>query len=76
MNFGFSVLLRPGFFVFSVMTSISSVDTPVDRRRFVVFKCFCSLLGFHVRRLLLRRSIRRLPLQYGYIFVYFDVHSG
>ena len=32
--------------MFSVMTSITSVDTPVDRRRFCVFKCFCSLLGF------------------------------
>ena len=36
----FSVLLRPGFFVFSVMTSISSVDTPVDRRRFVFSSVF------------------------------------
>ena len=32
--------------MFSVMTSISSVETPVDRRRFVIFECFCSLLGF------------------------------
>ena len=32
----FSVLLHHGhFFVFSVMTSISSVETPVDRRRFL-----------------------------------------
>ena len=32
----FSVLLLHRlFFVFSVMTSISSVETPVDRRRFV-----------------------------------------
>ena len=31
----FSVLLHHGLFVFSVMTSISSVETPVDRRRFV-----------------------------------------
>ena len=36
----FSVLLRPRFFVFSVMTSISSVDTPVDRRRFVFSSVF------------------------------------
>ena len=36
----FSVLLRPGFFVFSVVTSISSVDTPVDRRRFVFSSVF------------------------------------
>ena len=46
----FSVLLRPGFFFFfffffffsplSVMTSISSVDTPVDRRRFVFSSIF------------------------------------
>ena len=28
------------------MTSISSVDTPVDRRRFVFSSVFCSLLGF------------------------------
>ena len=31
----FSVLLHHGHFVFSVMTSLSSVETPVDRRRFV-----------------------------------------
>ena len=36
----FSVLLRPGLFVFSVMTSIYSVDTPVDRRRFVFSSIF------------------------------------
>ena len=36
----FSVLLRHGLFVFSVMTSISSVDTPVDRRRFVFSSVF------------------------------------
>ena len=36
----FSVLLRPRFFVLSVMTSISSVDTPVDRRRFVFSSVF------------------------------------
>ena len=36
----FSVLLRPGLFVFSVMTSISSVDTPVDCRRFVFSSVF------------------------------------
>ena len=37
----FSALLhhRP-FFVFSVMTSISSVETPVDRRRFVFSSVF------------------------------------
>ena len=28
------------------MTSISSVETPVDRRRFVFSSVFCSLLGF------------------------------
>ena len=32
--------------MFSVMTSISSVETPVDRRRFVFSSVFCSLLGF------------------------------
>ena len=62
--------------MFSVMTSISSVDTPVDRRRFVFSSVFVAYTRLHVGRLLLRRSIRRLPLQYGYIFVYFDVHSG
>ena len=31
----FSVLLHHRHFLFSVMTSISSVETPVDRRRFV-----------------------------------------
>ena len=36
----FSVLLRHGLFVFSVMTSISSVETPVDRRRFVFSSVF------------------------------------
>ena len=39
MNFGslFSFIMDFFFFlcVFSVMTSISSVETPVDRRRFV-----------------------------------------
>ena len=42
----FSVLLHHGHFVFSVMTSLSSVETPVDRRRFVFSSVFCSLLGF------------------------------
>ena len=36
----FSVLLRHGLFVFSVMTSISLVETPVDRRRFVFSSVF------------------------------------
>ena len=36
----FSVLLRHGLFVFSVMTSISSVETPVDRRRFMFSSVF------------------------------------
>ena len=36
----FFVLLRHGLFVFSVMTSISSVETPVDRRRFVFSSVF------------------------------------
>ena len=36
----FSVLLRHGLFVFSVMTSISSVETSVDRRRFVFSSVF------------------------------------
>ena len=36
----FSVLLLHGIFVFSVMTSISSVDTPVGRRRFVFSSVF------------------------------------
>ena len=37
MNFGslFSFIMDFFFCVFSVMTSISSVETPVDRRRFV-----------------------------------------
>ena len=42
----FSVLLHHGHFVFSVMTSLSLVETPVDRRRFVFSSVFCSLLGF------------------------------
>ena len=61
--------------MFSVMTSISSVDTPVDRRRFVFSSVFVAYWA-SCRTTILRRSIRRLPLQYGYIFVYFDVHSG
>ena len=36
----FSVLLHHGHFVFSVMTSISSVETSVDRRRFVFSSVF------------------------------------
>ena len=32
--------------MFSVMTSISSDETPVDRHRFVFSSVFCSLLGF------------------------------
>ena len=40
MNFGplFSFIID--FFVFSVMTSISSVETPVDRRRFMFSSVF------------------------------------
>ena len=36
----FSVLLHHRHFLFSVMTSISSVETPVDRRRFVFSSVF------------------------------------
>ena len=36
----FSVLLHHGHFVFSVMTSISSVETLVDHRRFVFSSVF------------------------------------
>ena len=36
MNFGSLFSFIIDIFVFSVMTSISSVETPVDRRRFVV----------------------------------------
>ena len=35
MNFGSLFSFIMVFFVFSVMTSISSVGTPVDHRRFV-----------------------------------------
>ena len=35
VNFGSLFSFIMDFFVFSVMTSISSVETPVDRRRFV-----------------------------------------
>ena len=63
--------------MFSVMTSLSSVETPVDRRRFVFSSVFCSLLGFisddYSGRLLLRRRIRHLPLHmdmYLYISMY------
>ena len=75
MNFGSLFSFIIDFFVFSVMTSISSVETPVDRRRFVFSSVFVAT-RLYVGRLLLRSRIRRLPLQYGYIFVYFDVHSG
>ena len=40
VNFGSLFSFVPDFFVFSVMTSISSVDTPVDRRRFVFSSVF------------------------------------
>ena len=40
MNFGSLLSFIIVFFVFSVMTSISSVDTPVDRRRFVFSSVF------------------------------------
>ena len=40
MNFGSPFSFIMDFFVFSVMTSISSVETPVDRRRFVFSSVF------------------------------------
>ena len=42
VNFGslLSFIIDFFFFVFSVMTSISSVETPVDRRRFVFSSVF------------------------------------
>ena len=40
MNFGSKFSVVMDFFVFSVMTSISSVETPVDRRRFVFSSVF------------------------------------
>ena len=40
VNFGSLFSFVPDFFVFSVMTSISSVDTPVDRRCFVFSSVF------------------------------------
>ena len=46
MNFGSLFSFITDIFVFSVMTSLSSVETPVDRRRFVFSSVFCSLLGF------------------------------
>ena len=39
VNFGSLFSFVPDF-LFSVMTSISSVDTPVDRRRFVFSSVF------------------------------------
>ena len=46
MNFGSLFSFLTYNFVFSVMTSLSSVSTPVVRRRFVFSSVFCSLLGF------------------------------
>ena len=46
MNFGSLISFITAIFVFSVMTSLSSVETHVDRRRFVFSSVFCSLLGF------------------------------
>ena len=40
MNFGSLSPSSWTFFVFSVMTSIYSVETPVDRRRFVFSSVF------------------------------------
>ena len=40
MNFGSLFSFIIDFLVFSVMTSISSVETPVDRRRFVFSSVF------------------------------------
>ena len=40
VNFGSLFSFIIDFFVFSVMTSISSVETPVDRRRFVFSSVF------------------------------------
>ena len=40
VNFGSLFSFITDFFVFSVMTSISSVETPVDRRRFVFSSVF------------------------------------
>ena len=45
VNFG-SLFSFTNNFVFSVMTSLSSVYTPVGRRRFVFSSVFCSLRGF------------------------------
>ena len=40
VNFGSLFSFIIDFFVFSVMTSVSSVETPVDRRRFVFSSVF------------------------------------
>ena len=40
MNFGSLFSFVTAFFVFSAMTSISSVETPVDRRRFMFSSVF------------------------------------
>ena len=40
VTFGSLLSFIIDFFVFSVMTSISSVETPVDRRRFVFSSVF------------------------------------
>ena len=71
MNFG-SLFSFPDNFVFSVMTSLSSVSTPVDRRRFLFSSVFCSLLGFISDDY----SFVVAFVFNGYLFVYFDVHSG
>ena len=60
MNFGSLFSFIIDIFVFSVMTSISLVETPVDRRRFVFSSVFVAT-RLHIGRMLLRRRIRRLP---------------
>ena len=40
MNFGSLFSFIIDFFVFSVMTSISSIETPIDRHRFVFSSVF------------------------------------
>ena len=46
VNFGSLFSFITAIFVFSVMTSLSSVETPVDRGRFVFSSFFLCLLGF------------------------------
>ena len=75
VNFGSLFSFIIDFFVFSVMTSISSVETPVDRRRFVFSSVFVAYWASY-RTTTPSSSHSSFTFSNGYLLVYFDVHSG